>query len=67
MFPYRHIFELSTFKYGCLMELNIKERTRQKARGTDEQPLSDMSSLIRCGKITEPGSSNLKAQHKVLC
>ena len=41
----------------------------EEARGTDKQPLSDKPPLTRCGetyKLTT-GSSNLKAQHKVLC
>ena len=48
-FPYRYILELPTFEYGCLMGLNSKERTKAEATGTDEQPLSDMPPLIRCG------------------
>ena len=47
-FPYRYILELPTFEYGCLMGLNSKEGTKAEARGTDEQPLSDMPPLIRC-------------------
>ena len=40
-----------------------------EARGTDEQPISYKPLLTRCGetyKLTT-GTSNLKAQHKVLC
>ena len=56
--------ELSTFKYGCLLGLHIKEGKRQRqgpGRGIDEQPLSE-----------NPGSSNLNlsfsgTQQKLLC
>ena len=68
-FPYRYIPELPTFAYGCLLGLNIKVGTRQRQETLDEQPLSDKPRFTRCGetyKLTT-GSSNIKAQHKVLC
>ena len=42
--------ELSTFEYGCLVDLHIKEGKKQRlgGEGTDEQPLSDKPPLIRC-------------------
>ena len=47
-FRYRHLLELPTFEYGCFIELN-QEGDQAEARGTDEQPISDMPLLIRCG------------------
>ena len=47
----------------------FQEGDEAEARSTDEQPFSDKPPLTRCGetyKLTT-GSSNLKAQHKVLC
>ena len=47
-FLHRYNLELSTFEYGCLVGLQIKERKRQRWRGgTDEQPLSDKPPLIQ--------------------
>ena len=48
-FPYQYIPELPTFENGCLMGLNIKERTSQ-GKGTDEQQLFDKPPLIQCGE-----------------
>ena len=42
-------------------------RDEVEARGTDEQPLSEKPRRYDFEKLTVPGSSNLKAQHKVLC
>ena len=39
-FPYRYILKLSTFAYGCLVELEAGGQEAE-AKGTDEQPLSD--------------------------
>ena len=46
-----------------------QEGDKTEARGTDEQTLSDKPPLTRCGKTYKltTGSSNLKAQHKILC
>ena len=38
-----------------------------EARGTDEQPLSVKTLLIRYEKLAVSGSSNLKVQYKDLC
>ena len=66
-FPYRYILELHIFEYGCLVGLNMKEGTRQR-----QEALMSNHCLINhrwydVEKITVPGSSNLKAQHTVLC
>ena len=43
----RCILKLSTFEYGCLVGLHIKEKKSQRHGGnTDEQRLSDKSSFI---------------------
>ena len=68
-FPYRYIPELPTFCIWLFGGAKYQGGDEVEARGTDEQPLSDKPSLTRCGetyKLTT-GSSNLKAQHKILC
>ena len=43
----RCILKLSTFEYGCLVGLHIKEKKSQRHGGnTDEQRLPDKSSFI---------------------
>ena len=45
--------------FGWTADQGEVEAEEGKGEGTDEQPLSDKPLLIRCGKITVPGSSNL--------
>ena len=43
--------ELSTFEYGCLLGLHIKEGKTQRWGGeTDKHPLPDKPPLIQCGE-----------------
>ena len=43
--------ELSTFEYGCMVELHIKEgKSLMLGGGTDEQSLSDKPLFIPCGE-----------------
>ena len=44
-------------------------RDEPETWGTDGQPLADKPPLTRCGETCKltTRSSNLKAQHKVLC
>ena len=54
VFPHQYILELPTFEYGCLGGgSEYQGRDEEEVGATDEQPLT--------------GSSNLKAQQKVLC
>ena len=66
-FPYSYILELPTFEYGCLVGLNIKERTRQRQRALMSNHCLISHRWYNGGKLTVPGSSNLKVEHKVLC
>ena len=51
-FLYRCILELPYFEYGCLEGQPRRGRGRGgEGGGTDEQPLFDKPSLIRCGEI----------------
>ena len=48
-FLYQNSLKLSTFEYGCLVGLHIKDRKKQRCGGsTDEEP--GKPPLIRCGK-----------------
>ena len=50
---YVHVLELSTFEYGCLVGLHIKEGKKQRCGwggDTDEQFFSDKPPLIQCGE-----------------
>ena len=52
----RYILELSTFEYGCLVELHIKERKRSLVRSL---VLGEFHCWYDLEKLTVSGSSNL--------
>ena len=66
-FPYRYILELPTFEYGCLVGPNIKERTRQRYGALMRNRWLISHRWHDVEKLTVPGGSDLKTQHKVLC
>ena len=48
-FLYLYILKLRTFEYGCLVLLHTRRwKDRGRVGRTDEQPLSDKPTLIRC-------------------
>ena len=58
-FQYRYIVELSTFEYGCLVILHMKVAKGKNGGSTDEEPVTDKPSLIRCGETyVVPDSCN---------
>ena len=59
---------ITYFSIWLLGGAKYQGRDKAEAMGTDEQPFSDKPTLTRCGEAYKftTGSSNLKAQHKIL-
>ena len=55
------------FEYCCLVGLNIKKRTRQRKGALMSNHCMISHHRYDVEKLTVPGNSNLKVQHKVLC
>ena len=60
-------FGIIFFWIWLLGEVKDQGGDEAEARGTDEQSLSDEPPFMHVEKLTVPGSSSLKEQHKVLC